>query len=1085
MKSGKIFKVNFLALQLLVVLSLGAFLALPAMGQVGGATVTGTVVDTTGAVIPNTQISIKNVATGVARTVTSNQDGFYTAPNLLPGNYEVTATSKGFSTIVHSGITLTVGGQQVLNITMQVGQLAQQVKVTSAEPAVQLANATINAVVDSNTVRELPLNGRDWTSLATLQPGVLSVASLQPNVSAGEQRAARGFGAQMTISGTRPQQNGYFIDGINVNDYVGSGPGSVLGASLGVDAIQEFSVLTMNYTAEYGRTSGGVINAITRSGTNQFHGDAYEFLRNSALDARNYFDPATIPEFRRNQFGGSVGGPIIKGRTFFFVDYEGVRQNQGTTTVDTVPSLDARNGIIHNSDGTTTNVTVDPAVAPFLGLYGTPNGAILAPGNTALFSFVGSQDSSENFVTARVDHKISNTDSLFGSYQHDGSIITLPDSLNAVLNGDKTKREFVAIGENHIFTPELFNSVRIGFNRNGAQDLSLSAINPLAGNTALAAVPGHNAPALSVPGLTAFAGGVNTGTRVQKTLNAFQGFDDVFLTRGIHSLKFGFSFEYDQVNEESIALSGGSFKFGSLSAFLTNHPKSFSAGFPGSISPRNLRQDIIGGYAQDDIRWKPNLTFNLGLRYEMSTVPTEIRGKFSSFRDLYTDTAPTLGNPLFSNPTLTNFEPRVGFAWDPFRDGKTSVRGAFGLFDFLPLTVDYLSMEANSAPFYLQGSASNLAAGLFPSGAFPLLSAGSHLRTAHVQPNPSRGYVMQWNLNVQRQITPNFSATVAYVGTRGIHLPFHADDANAVLPTLTSAGDLWPQNIGSGTVLNPNVGRVDYLDWESSSVFHGLEVGLIRRISHGFQVQGSYTWSRSIDDGSATTISDPYANSITSLLFFNRRLFRGPSDFNVGQNLVINYLWMIPTPGSLEGPLGWAARGWQVGGVFEASSGLPFTPLIGGDPLGQNNADPFDYPDRVRGAGCGSLVNSGNVNNYIKLNCFTLPTPTTAIAAQCTPFSSAPGTCQNLIGNAGRNEIVGPGLINLDFSLVKNNYIKENLNLQFRAEFFNLLNRSNFASPVANSTLFDQTGAAVGGAGLINETSTANREIQFGLKLVF
>jgi hypothetical protein len=550
-------------------------------------------------------------------------------------------------------------------------------------------------------------------------------------------------------------------------------------------------------------------------------------------------------------------------------------------------------------------------------------------------------------------------------------------------------------------------------------------------------------------------------------------------------MKFGGVVERDQVNEESISTSGGSFKFGSLPAFLTDQPKSFSAGIPSDITPRNLRQNVIGAYFQDDVRWRQNLTFNLGLRYEMSTVPTEVRGKLTSVRDIFSDPAPHLGSPLFSNPTLMNFEPRVGLAWDPFGDGKTSVRAAFGMFDFLPLTFDYLSMEANSAPFFLQGTASNLAPGSFPTGAFSSLSAVSNLRTAHIQSNPARTYVMQWNLSLQRQLTPNLSATVAYVGSHGVHLPFHMDDANVVLPTLTSAGYLWPQQIGSGTLLNTTIGRMDYLDWESSSSYNGLEVGLMKRLSHGFQIQGSYTWSRSIDTGSATTISDPYSNSITSLLFFDRRAFRGPSDFNVGQVLTINYIWSVPRLQGLNGPWGWPIRGWQLGGVLQANTGLPFTPLIGGDPLGENSADPFDYPNRVTGPGCQSLVNPGNVKDYIKLNCFTLPTPTPAIAALCTPFSSAPGTCQNLIGNAGRNEIVGPGFVNFDFSLVKNNYVRENFNIQFRAEFFNLFNRSNFASPVANDTLFDQTGAPIGGAGAITQTANASRQIQFGVKVIW
>src|SRR6202047_4672100 len=405
--------------------------------QVSGATITGTVSDATGAVIPNAQVSMKNLATGEVREVATNAAGFYSAPNLLPGSYEVTASAPGFSTQVESGVTLTVGAVQVLNITMKVGQVSQKVEVTGEAPAVQLATSDISGVVSQTAVVELPLNGRDWTQLATLQPGVISVGSIQANTGT-KDRAHRGYGLQMAISGNRPTQNNYRIDGISVNDYLNGGPGSVEGSTLGVDAVQEFSVLTSNYSTEYGRTSGGVINAIDRSGTNEFHGDAYEFLRNSALDARNYFDPASIPAFRRNQFGASFGGPIWKEHTFFFADYEGLRENQGISTVVFVPSQAVRNGILcsipHTGVCSTQQVTgafhpdpatgIDKAVLPFLGLWRLPNAGLLGNGDTGLYSAPGAHITSENFWTARVDHRFSDKDSVFGSYEYDPATAT-------------------------------------------------------------------------------------------------------------------------------------------------------------------------------------------------------------------------------------------------------------------------------------------------------------------------------------------------------------------------------------------------------------------------------------------------------------------------------------------------------------------------------------------------------------------------------------------------------------------------------------------------------------------------------------
>src|SRR5580700_366998 len=311
-----VFVCSFLVLALLV--------SPPANPQVTGGTLSGTVSDSSGGGIPQAQLVIKNVATGVERTVASNDDGFYIAVNLLPGSYQMTASAKDFNTEVISGITMSVGGQQTFNVVLHVGTVANRVEVTGEDPAVQLASSEISAVVDATTVRELPLNGRSWTDLAALQPGV-NMIETQPSFASGSNRGNRGFGQQLTISGARPQQNNYRLDGVSMNDYANGAPGSVLGGNLGVDAIQEFSVLTSNYSAEYGKTSGGIVNAVTRSGTNAFHGSVYEFFRNSALDAKNYFEAADAPKaaFKRNQFGGDIGGPIVPYHTFFFADYEG------------------------------------------------------------------------------------------------------------------------------------------------------------------------------------------------------------------------------------------------------------------------------------------------------------------------------------------------------------------------------------------------------------------------------------------------------------------------------------------------------------------------------------------------------------------------------------------------------------------------------------------------------------------------------------------------------------------------------------------------------------------------------------------
>jgi outer membrane receptor protein involved in Fe transport len=664
---------------LFLTLLAGTLIWLPAGAQVAGGTLSGTVTDTSGAVIPRATISIRNPATSVSREVTTDSVGFYAAPNLLPGVYEVATTAPGFATVVQTAITLTVGALQVLNITMQVGQVTEKVQVTGAAPEVQLATSSISAVVNSTTIQELPLNGRSWTDLANLQPGVAAIQT-QASFTEGPGRGNRGFGAQITIDGARPQQNNYRLDGVSLNDYANGAPGSVLGGNLGVDAIQEFSVLTSNYSAEYGKTSGGVVNAITRSGTNQFHGIAYEFLRNSALDARNFFDQGSIPPFKRNQFGAGAGGPIRKDRTFVFGDYEGIRQSKGITSVDTVPSLAARAGNL--STGT---VRVDPSVQKYLALYHLPNGPILPPGDKGIFTFAAQQVINENFLTFRIDHKFSEKDSLFGTYLYDDSPYNAPDNLNDVLLGSHTNRQFVVLEENHILSPSVVNSVRFGFNREGvANNQALRAINPAAADPSLAAVPGTFATGISASGISTFMGGLGGSSPWDYGWNSFQVYDDAFLTRSVHSVKFGVAFERMQMNLIAYSDQNGSFHFGSLTNLLTNKPQRFLAASPGLLTPRGIRQSLLGGYVQDDWRWRPNLTLNLGLRYEMTTVPTEVQGKLSNLVHI-TDAQPHLGDPFFSNPTLRNFEPRLGFAWDPFRNGKTAVRGAFGVFDVLPL----------------------------------------------------------------------------------------------------------------------------------------------------------------------------------------------------------------------------------------------------------------------------------------------------------------------------------------------------------------------------------------------------------------
>jgi outer membrane receptor protein involved in Fe transport len=1120
-KPGTIFSVCLHAL----ILTLAFLISAPVFSQIVGGTLSGTVTDSSGAAIPNATIAIKNVATGVTTNAASNAQGLYSAPNLLPGTYEATVTATGFDTKAMSDVVLTVGAQQVLNFSMKVGTISEKVQVSEIAPDLQLVSSTISGVIDSTTVLQLPLNARSWTDLAILQPGVNTIRHMV-NVGTPD-RLGRGLGEELSIAGGRPQQNNYLLDGTSVNDYSNQAPGSVLGGNLGVDAVSEFKVLTTNFSTEYGRSSGGVISAITRSGTNTFHGSAYEFLRNSALDGRNFFD-GPIPAFRRNQFGASAGGPIRKGKTFIFGDYEGLRQSLALSNQDQVPSLAIRGvgtgpgggpgpsmvcsnpaGADPSSPCTTQTLAqfaaasstpftvpnpdpvtgIDTAVLPYLGFYPLPNGPVIGNGDAANFSFAGRQITTENFFTTRLDQQFSSKDNLALIYLFDNTPSSQTDEFNNKLILSKTRRQVATLEENHLFSARVVNTFRIGYSRIVAGSPSgATANNPLAANTSLGFLPGNTTGAiLGVPGLTDFTGGLSVVTPGVFHWNSYQAYDNVSLTKGIHSLTFGFNVERIQDIETGCGNCGGNYTFNSIPEFLGNQPLKLIAQF--NPLTNHMFETIFGAFVQDNIRLRPNLTINAGLRYEMATVPTEAKGEDGSLHSL--DGARMFnGNPLFHNPSLRNFEPRVGFAWDPFHTGKTSIRGGFGMFDVLIFPPNLRSALNSAYPFALGLSGSNLAPGSFPTGAVASLSAGTGTtaqRGSFIQQNPGRNYVMQWNVNVQREIARNTTVMVAYVGSRGVHNLLVTDDSSIVLPLEKSAeGYLWPIPDPTRPVLNPNWGRVSSSFWNSDSHYHAIEVSLTQRMSHGLTAQVSYTHGSSIDTSSGSTDGDQFLNGLSSLPFFSESLRKGPSEFNVPNNFTASYTWDLPNPKSLSGVLGWASSGWELGGIFTAQNGTPFTPIIGGDPLGMNSTDPFDYPNLV--PGCNPI--HGGVN-YLNLNCFALPMATPDIAAMCVPFGTHTGTCSNLVGNAGRNSLIGPRLVNLDFSLFKNNPIKrisEQFNVQFRVEFFNIFNHTNFNAPTGNNanTIFDGgSGDPVGGAGVASSTVTTSRQIQFALKFVW
>jgi hypothetical protein len=1142
--------------------------------QVAGGSITGTVRGESGAAMPGVRVSITDATSSAARTVTTDTDGFYNAPDLPPGIYEMSVSAPGFVTQVMTTIGVAAGAERALNFVMRAGDPRQVVRTVAPPSQVSSATSTVGGTVGASTVRDTPINGRDWAALATLQAGVTGV---QNGSATGGGNTDRGFGAAVSISGSRPDQNSYRLDGISINDYANGAPGSVLGDNLGIDAVEQVSVLGSNYPADYGRTSGGVINVVTRSGKNAFHGSLYEFLRNSALDARNFFDGPVIPAFKRNQFGGSAGAPIRKDRTFIFGDYEGLRQSLGVTSVNTVPSPAVRGigtgpggtagpatfcsipqtpqqlppngctptqlpgpgqpGAAPNPDPVThidSGTTAFPSILQFLNaFYPLPNGGLVGNGDTGIYSFAAQEVTTENYFTVRLDHKFSEKDSLYGTYMRDNSKTIEPGTFGELFSDIVSGRQVATLHELHIFNPNLLNVAQIGFSRAvgiiGQVSSVVSSYASAMSNHQYEFVPGGYAGDIqSIPGVTSFLGAPTAQGYLPSSRslfwNSFQGGDDAVFTRGKHALKFGGGIERMQDNELSASNINGLFRFDSLAQFLTNQPSEFSG--TATVLPPDIgmRETLLGAYVQDDIRLQKTFTLNAGLRYEMVTVPSEAHNRTTVLRNL-TDAQPSVGTTLFSNPTLRNLEPRLGFAWNP-RSGKTLLRGGFGVFDVLPLPYEFTLSFQRASP-NTQTVVGPATAGSFPKAAFASLENNQNTGLAYFpESNPKRNYVMQWNLSVARELSSTLAVTVGYVGSRGVHQPYRVDNIDMVLPTtLTPEGYLWPIPNTAAPVtsamcadgstptptgcpwprLNPKFGRINGTLWQANSFYDAMQVDVAKRVSHGIQFHGAYTWGKSIDTLSATEADDAFPNGLFNQPFFDQRTTRGLSDFNVAQTVVLSFTWEIPGPANGSKLPQWALSGWQLGGLYKASTGQPFTPILGGDPLATQLDETGEVPSYIQGC---NLTDKNFKKNpagpiYINPNCFTLPQATPAIASQCQTVGfrapgtngttdpgspGVPGTCANLRGNLGRNILIGPGLSKLDISVFKNNHVKrisENFNAQFRAEIFNILNRANFSSPTDNLQVFDQSGQRISTAGLIDSTQTTSRQIQFALKLIW
>lgn len=1020
------------------------------------AKLSGVLTDETGGVLPGAQVTIKNMETGIQRSVVTDARGQYVAPSLAPGEYEITATLVGFETLAQKGIVLAVGQVAEINVRMKVGEVASRVEVTGDAPLVNTTTSSVTGVVEEKRIQDLPLNGRDFSQLALVQPGVIAVRTTSTGTN-------KGYGTRISMAGTRADQTAWLLDGTNIKSMSNFGtPASAAGVMLGVDAVQEFQVLTSSYSAEFGGTSGGVVNMVTKSGTNTFHGNAYEFLRNGHLDAPNFFDVAK-PAFKRNQFGFSLGGPIQKDKAFFFGNYEGLRQRLGLTNVAVVPDENAHRGILPVGGAGLQQVQVAPEIRPYLDLWPLPNGPAVG-GGQARSSYPGRNAIDQNYFVTRVDYHISGNHSLFTRFTLDQGTSTRPDALPVSNSDPFTRTRYATVQHLGILTPQLLATTRVAYNRGLlGSGVSLNIDYP----ENLSVFNKNFAPNIAIPGFTEF--GPATRTIFGKIQNLYEFSQDFSYTSGPQAFKFGVDIQHVGTNIDAGPQDNGQFGWASLRDFLLDNPiDTFYIQAPGSTTQRTFTQEVLGLYFQDDWKWRPNFTLNAGLRYETFTTPEEKWGRVSVVKDLVTATAFDTNVPFWENPSKKNFSPRIGFSWDPQGDGKTAIRGGFGIFFVTMLGTYFQATSVGNQPFsvFIRSGVGNLA-----SAVSDVARIGSTLLTAKMTPdsnyeviqydlNPS--YDMKANLTIQRELPGNTSLSVGYLGGRGIHL-WRQVDANSAVTTIVNGRPL----VARGTPrLNPNTGggAIHYSD--AQSFYNALQVEVKKRFSHGLQFQSAYTWSKTIDDTTSGIAGTDYLDPNGSDPY-NPKADRGLSGLHLAHNLVVNGIYAFPSPGR-SGLVSHLFGGWQFSGIFSASSGGPFSALMSGRHA--PNLSPSanrQRPDLVASRSFSSII-LGGPDRYFDSSAFVVPPP-------------------GFYGNAGRNILIGPGFTTMDASLMKSTplAIREGARLEFRADFFNLGNRANFARPGFLQVLNPATAQPIPSAGRITQTVGTSRQLQFSLKLIF
>ncbi|MCL6545362.1 MAG: carboxypeptidase regulatory-like domain-containing protein [Bryobacteraceae bacterium] len=1018
-----------------------------AYGQPAGQ-IEGYVRDPQGAPVPGAVLRVTQAATGAERRVVTGERGWYAAAGLAPGAYRLELTHPGFRPETLSSVALDAGRVVRVDFQLELAQQQDSVEVAAEPPAISTSPADWSRSVKETELRSLPLNGRDLFDLAAQLPGT-HIASTATRA------MLTGRGARLSVNGSRPNQNSYRLDGLQINDATGAAPTSALGLLLGLETIREVHLASSPFDAEFGRAAGAVLTAVSKSGSNEWHGSLFEYLRNNALDARNFFDPpGGAPPLRKNQFGGLLSGPLRHNRLFALASYEGLRQVSTQTRRSVTPNADARAGRLPGR-----TLTVSPDIVPYLALFPLPNGADYGDGTGEFIAAVKTR-SHEDLFTVRLDSIVSPHLRYGGRFTFDSGETRGPEPLLVFDFQNTSRYQFLHQQADFVPSQNTVHSLRAGFSRVWERQDSPQPANIPA---SLSFIPGRPFGVINfTAGLTNLGGDRLTGRSLlprRYVLNAFQFNHTVTHLRGSHTWKAGLAFDRTQFNQLADLYANGFYSFNSLTELLLATPSSGSVMLPGSDSARGWRQVFLSAFVQDEFRVRPSLGFSVGLRYETYTTPSEVNGKTAAFTgDFFSSQSPVTGAPLFRNPSRLNFAPRAALAWSPFASGRTVFRAGAGVFYDAISSRELVIAGARMPPFFQRTTITRPAfprildavAGRAPENSLDLLDY--HLE----QP-----YVLQFQFQIQHQLASGVLAQLGYVGSRGVHLMGYIGDYNPNRPQLLPDQSLYfPENI---TRMNPAYGSVAARRSQFDSSYHALQAGLSRRWAQGVAFQVKYAWGKSLDNASTSIISD-FANVSGVPTMFNYRWNRGPSDFDLRHVLAMSLSWAIPGAGpAAAAPF---LRGWELYLTAQAQSGPPFNPTVGFDRArlsGARTADLNQRPDLVWPIPGRVILR--DPQRWFDPLAFALPHA-------------------GRYGNLGRNSLQGPGLAVVDAALHKVLWRTERQSVRFRAETFNLTNHPNFQVPSVRA-LFDSSLNRVGSAGQITATTTSSRQIQLALRYEF